>query len=63
MPCSEILIYEKMMFIETAIKNIALESILIHADSESINDMFDKVICGYNNVPITISPKNIYLST
>lgn len=52
------LIYEKMMFIETAIKNIALESILIYADSESINDMFDKVICGYNNVPKTISPKN-----
>lgn len=33
------LLYGKMMFIETAVKNIALESILVNANSESIQDM------------------------
>lgn len=47
------LLYEKMMFIETAIKNIALESILINTNSESIQDMYDKVVSGYNNAPIS----------
>lgn len=45
------LLYGKMMFIETAIKNIALESILVNANSESIQDMYDKVVSGYNNAP------------
>lgn len=49
------LLYEKMMYIETAVKNIALESILIHTNSESIQDMFDRVISGYNNAPSTAS--------
>ena len=39
------------MFIETAVKNIALESILVNANSESIQDMYDKVVSGYNNAP------------
>lgn len=39
------------MFIETAVKNIALESILVNANSESIQDMCDKVVSGYNNAP------------
>ena len=43
------LLYGKMMYIETAVKNIALESILDNAKSESIQDMFDKVVSGYNN--------------
>ena len=43
------LLYGKMMFIETAVKNIALESILVNANSESIQDMYDKVVSGYNN--------------
>lgn len=30
------LLYGKMMYIETAVKNIALESILVNANSESI---------------------------
>ena len=46
------LIYDKMMFIETAMKNIALESILVNANSESIQDMYDKVVSGYNNAPL-----------
>lgn len=47
------LLYGKMMFIETAVKNIALESILINAKSESIQAMYDKVISGYNNAPVS----------
>ena len=45
------LLYGKMMYIETAVKNIALESILNNAKSESIQDMYDKVVSSYNNVP------------
>ena len=45
------LFYDKMMFIETAMKNIALESILQGANSESIPLVFEKVVCGYNNSP------------
>lgn len=45
------LLYGKMMFIETAIKNIALEGILVNANSESIRDMYDKVVSGYCNAP------------
>lgn len=45
------LFYEKIMYIETAVKNIALESILVNANSESIQDMFDKVVSGYNTAP------------
>ena len=47
------LFYGKMMFIETAIKNIALESILVNVNLESIQDMYDKVVSGYNNAPVT----------
>ena len=45
------LFYGKMMFIETAFKNIALESILLHTNSESIQAMYDKAISSYNNAP------------
>ena len=45
------LLYGKMMYIETAVKNIALESILNNAKSESNQDMYDKVVSSYNNVP------------
>lgn len=51
------LMYGKMMFIETAMKNIALESILVNANSESIQDMYDKVVSGYNNAPVTCTPE------
>ena len=40
-----------MMFIETAVKNIALEEILIDAKSESIQVMYDKVVSSYRNAP------------
>ena len=45
------LLYGKMMYIETAVKNIALECILVNADSDSIQDMYDKVVSGYHNAP------------
>lgn len=45
------LLYGKMMYVETAVKNIALESILDNAKSESIQDMYDKVVSSYNNAP------------
>lgn len=45
------LIYDKIMFIETAVKNVALESILIKAKSENVQDMYNTVVCGYNNAP------------
>lgn len=45
------LFYDKIMFIETAVKNIALECILIKTNSENIQDMYDKVISSYRNAP------------
>ena len=51
------LLYGKMMYIETAMKNIALESILVNTNSESIQDMYDKVVSGYNNAPSTATPE------
>lgn len=45
------LLYEKVMFIETAVKNIALESILVHTKSENIQDMYEKVVSGFKNAP------------
>lgn len=45
------LFYGKMMFIETAVKNIALQGILENAQSESISDVLDRVVCSYNNSP------------
>lgn len=46
------LLYGKMMFIETAVKNVALEGILYHAGSESIQAMYDRAISSYKNAPI-----------
>lgn len=45
------LFYGKVMYIETAVKNISLESILDNAKSESIQSMLDKVVSSYNNAP------------
>lgn len=49
------LLYSKMMYIETAMKNIALDSILVKANSERIQDMFDKVISSYKNAPSNLN--------
>ena len=47
------LLYGKMMFIETALKNIALKSILVNSNSESIKDMFDRVVSSYHLAPVS----------
>lgn len=43
------LFYGKVMFIETAVKNIALERIMKDANSENIQDMLKTVVTGYNS--------------
>lgn len=43
------LFYGKMMFIETAFKNIALNTIMEEIRSSSIYDMYDKVVSSYRN--------------
>ena len=46
------LLYGKMMFIETALKNIALNTIMTEIDSSSVYDMYDKVsIPGDSELP------------
>ena len=45
------LLYGKMMFIETALKNIALNTIMTEIGSSSIYDMYDKAINSYKNAP------------
>lgn len=40
------------MFIETAVKNIALNRIMIDANSENIQDMLNRVVAGYNSFPV-----------
>lgn len=45
------LFYDKIMFIETAVKNIALECILDKANSENIQAMYDKAVSSYKNAP------------
>ena len=49
------LFYDKIMFIETAVKNHALECILEIDGSECIQDMFDKAVLGYANAPSSYS--------
>lgn len=45
------LFYGKVLFIETAVKNIALACILRKSKSESIQAMFNKSVSGVTNVP------------
>lgn len=40
-----------MMLIETALKNIALNTIMAETDSNSIYDMYDKAVSSYKNAP------------
>lgn len=39
------------MFIETALKNIALNTIMSETGSSSVYDMYDKVVSSYKNAP------------
>lgn len=45
------LLYGKIMFIETALKNIALNTIMDEIGSNNIYDMYDKVVSSYKNTP------------
>ena len=47
------LLYGKVMFIETAIKNVAMGEILKKTKSEGLRSMFDKAISSYQNAPST----------
>ena len=51
------LLYGKMMFIETAAKNVALESILHYTKSENIQDMYNKAVSSYKNCPPSFTPE------
>jgi abortive infection bacteriophage resistance protein len=46
------------MFIETALKNIALNTIMAETGSSSIYDMYEKVVSSYKNAPAT-TPNDI----
>ncbi len=45
------LLYSKVMFIETAVKNVALEAILKDSKSENIQTIINKSISSYSNAP------------
>ena len=51
------LLYGKMMFIETAVKNVALEAILENANSENLQVIYDKVLVAIK-IPLLGQPKN-----
>ena len=51
------LFYDKMMYIETAVKNISLDCILTQANSESIQVICDKLMSSYINAPATATPE------
>lgn len=56
------LFYPEVMFIETAVKNVALNVVMNDAGSEEIPVIFDKMIASYNNFrkhPLKESVKNI----
>lgn len=53
------LFYSKVMYIETAVKNIALESILNKAHSESIQDMYDRAVSGYRNALTPMKTRSV----
>jgi len=48
------LIYSKMMYIETSLKNVALNTIMNEINSNSIYDMYEKVVASYKNAPSTL---------
>ncbi len=48
------LFYGKIMFIETAMKNVALECILKEANSEDIQVILNKLVSSYNNASASL---------
>ena len=46
------LLYNKIMYIETALKNISLNCIMKKVGTENIQDMLDKIVSNYRNAPV-----------
>lgn len=49
------LFYGKIMFIETTLKNVVLDTIMNEINSNSIHAMYDKVVSSYKNSPLDTS--------
>lgn len=45
------LFYSKILYIETAVRNIVLNTVISEAKSEDIQTIIDKVVCSYHNSP------------
>lgn len=51
------LFYDKIMYIETAVKHIALQTIIEFCKSYNINDFYEKAILSFKNAPTTFTEK------
>lgn len=51
------LFYPQLMFLETALKNIVLNNILLGAQSQKLSVIYDRVIQSYNHAPPNTDPK------
>ena len=51
------LFYDKIMFIETAIKQVALQTIIEFCRSTSINDMYETAVSSYKNTSTSSAEK------
>lgn len=51
-------IYGRMMYIETALKNVALNCVMDMAKSERVQDVYDRLFSSYNNSPQNLSHKD-----
>lgn len=51
------LFYGKLMYIETAVKNVALNRIMIDSNSENTQEMLQNVVTGYNSFPASTDEK------
>lgn len=52
------ILYSRMMFIETALKNITLITIMDNIKSDNIYDVYEKAVNSYNNSPDSLSPES-----
>ena len=50
------LMYDKIMFIETALKNIALDVIINELHTDNINVLYEKGVTSYKNSPSYFNP-------
>lgn len=57
------LMYEKIMFLETAIKNFALEEIIAYSGSSSFAEIFSKQLTSFKSYPINSGKRKEAMST